>query len=667
VQPLPAARRLPGALPMGVGAVVAGVGVGGIAAWTSGLPALVRLQPGLAPVSPDGACGLLLAGVALLVLARPEPGPVRRAVGGFLGGVTALVGLLGLVGQLRGARVPPLETLVGDVFGAAGAAQRLHPSAALALLLAGLSLTTLDVRVHRRLSWAQALAPATGAIALVTLLAYALEGGGLPGASARIVMPLPTAAALLALAAGVMLARPTLGLVRPFTSPGPGGTVARRLTPSLVLLPFGMALLSATAIQVGLDQSALAISVGTALLVLILVLVVAGTARALDDADAQQKRVLDELGTERDFTTTLVQSLDEGVVVLDRDQRVIDVNPRWCRLVGRRREDLIGQRPPYTWQPDGQVPPGVAGSDRYIRRADGGLVPVLATMAPVLGDDGQPRAFVATYIDISERKRAEDTLAEHATELEQANAQLRRTNRQLEEAAEFKSDLMSMVSHEVSQPLSSVASLSELLADEWDELSDDIRLEMVSKIDKNTRRLTSMINDMLLLFRLDAGVVSARRASVPIGEVVETVTEGLRAGSSEIVTSIDPDLCALVDRGHLWQVLSNLVGNAVKYGEPPVEIGCERRPNEILLTVRDHGKGIPEEFVPRLFDRFTRSGTGGVRTRGSGLGLFIVRHLIEVNGGAIWYERAEPCGARLVVRLQPAARPATAPEGAAVA
>jgi signal transduction histidine kinase len=93
-------------------------------------------------------------------------------------------------------------------------------------------------------------------------------------------------------------------------------------------------------------------------------------------------------------------------------------------------------------------------------------------------------------------------------------------------------------------------------------------------------------------------------------------------------------------------VVQNLVSNALAYGDPPVRI-CGRRCGDLVeLVVQDSGPGVPEELVPSLFGRFVR---------GAGLGLFIVRHLIEANGGSVRYERAEPRGARLVVTLEAAA------------
>jgi len=91
--------------------------------------------------------------------------------------------------------------------------------------------------------------------------------------------------------------------------------------------------------------------------------------------------------------------------------------------------------------------------------------------------------------------------------------------------------------------------------------------------------------------------------------------------------------------------VQNLLSNAVKYGSAPIEIRATQEAGGVVLVVQDQGTGIPEELVPNLFDRFMR---------GAGLGLFIVRHLVEANGGTVRYEHATPRGARLVVTLEAA-------------
>jgi signal transduction histidine kinase len=257
---------------------------------------------------------------------------------------------------------------------------------------------------------------------------------------------------------------------------------------------------------------------------------------------------------------------------------------------------------------------------------DGSVVPVLATVATIPDAEGAPRAYVATYVDIADRKRAEESLGEQ-------NARLRA-------ALAFKNDLTSMLTHDVAQPISSIASLAELLRADWADLPEDVRLELATKIDKNAQRLIKMMNDLQLLFRLDMGSVTARRAPVPLLEVAASVAAGAGA---EVEIDVGEELAVLADRGHLTAVLENLLRNAITYGDPPVRLRAHRRGDLVELVVQDSGPGVPEELVPSLFGRFVR---------GAGLGLFIVRHLIEANGGSVRYERAEPRGARLIVTLE---------------
>nr|WP_221378490.1 HAMP domain-containing sensor histidine kinase [Actinoplanes polyasparticus] len=228
--------------------------------------------------------------------------------------------------------------------------------------------------------------------------------------------------------------------------------------------------------------------------------------------------------------------------------------------------------------------------------------------------------------------------AESAGSVEEA-ARLRTAHANLEAALTFKNDLTSMLTHDVAQPISSIASLAELLHSDWADLPEDLRLELATKIDKNTQRLIKMMNDLQLLFRLDTGSVTARRNPVPLKELAEAVAPG------EISVEIAEELSVLADRGHMRVILQNLVGNALAYGKSPVTVSATRHGENVEVVVRDNGPGIPDELLPTLFGRFTR---------GAGLGLFIVRHLVEANGGTVRYEPATPTGARLIVTMEAA-------------
>ncbi|MFI7541282.1 ATP-binding protein [Actinoplanes sp. NPDC049599] len=557
------------------------------------------------------AAALLAAGLALSLLA-----PTRTA---------------------RGLRVAA-RLLAVLAAGLSAAALVRHPAAAVATMLTGLALTCLDVRLRRpgeqsRFRVADPLLAGAMIIALVALVprmfAPTFPDGGGPAS----VMSPYHAGALLTLAVGAILARPEAGPLRTAAAAGPG-TKIRRTLPAVIAVPVVAALISALAVRTGISRPAAAISTGAILAALAVLALIAFLVRSLEGADRQQRELVAELRERREFADTLLQSMNEAVMVLDANHRVIDVNRRWRELTGHREPP--GPEP-------ATLPPAGTG-DWLIHHADGTEIPVLATMAPIPDTDGRPRAYVATYVDITDRKRVADELQERAGELERSNEQLRKSNDRLAAALAFKNDLTSMLTHDVAQPISSIASLAELLSEDWVELSDDIRHELATKIDKNTQRLIKMMNDLQLLFRLDTGAVTARRTPVPVLEVVTAVAAELGC-ADQVRIEVDDDLAALADRQHLWHVIRNLLGNALKYGEAPLLISAGRAGESIALVVQDGGAGIPEDLVLKLFDRFMR---------GAGLGLFIVRHLVEANRGSVRYERAEPRGARLVVTLEAA-------------
>jgi PAS domain S-box-containing protein len=535
-------------------------------------------------------------------------------------------------------------------------------AATLVLSLTGLALATLDLGPRRApapFTPGDVLGPAAAVIAGAALLDHGYAWVGLPRLAPLAAMPAGVAAVLAALAVAGVLARPDRGLPGRLSGPAPSAVLARCLAP-LVALPVVAIGVAALAGAVGAGPG-VAVTASAAVAVAVVVLMVARAGWALDRADARRARRIAALREERDFADTLLRSMAESVVVLDPDLRVIEANQQWYELIGRARHEVIGQRPPYPWQPpapNALTPnrpyPRLSGPahDECVRRPDGTLVPVLATRAAVPGPDGRPRAYVATYMDITAQKRSGDVMAEQAALLERVNQHLRATNERLEQAAGFSADLTALLSHEVAQPLTSIASLAELLVQGWDQLPDDTRFEVTGKIDRNARRLVLLVRDMLLLFQLDSGAVTARRTPVVVAEAVEAVTAEHPSLGTD---GIEPAASALVDRAHLELVVTKLVDNAMAYGRPPVEVSCQERAGQVVIVVSDHGDGIPEDLRRLMFDRTVPPSTARQGSaKGRGLGLFIARHLLEANGGTIWYEPGAPNGARLLIRLEAA-------------
>jgi PAS domain S-box-containing protein len=594
----------------------------------------VTVAAALALPEPAGV-GLVAGGLASAVLAAPEPA-WRRWVG-------------------RGLGLICVAAAAADL--AAGSANRV---AAVALILIGCAWASLDIGPAGTFRPTDLLAPMAGGVALAALLDQAYVWSGLPGVVPGVTMPPAAATLLLVLAVAAVLARPDRGVVHLLTGPAPSAVLFRHLAP-LLLLPFGVVAVGALTQRLG-GGTAVAATASTVLVAVVVAAAVVRAAGALDRVDARRSRRLAALREERDFADTLLRSMAESVVVLDPDLRVIEANQQWYELIGRSRDEVVGQAPPYPWQPstpDALTPnppyPRLSGParDECVRRPDGSLVPVLTTRAAVPGPDGRPRAYVATYMDITAQKRSGDVMAEQAALLERVNQHLRQTNERLEQAAGFSSDLTALLSHEVAQPLTSIASLAELLVQGWEQLPDGTRFEVTGKIDRNARRLVQLVRDMLLLFQLDGGAVTTRRTPVVVADVVEAVAS---AHPDLGTDGVAPTVCALVDRGHLELVLTKLVDNAVAYGRPPVEVSCHRVADHVVIAVSDQGGGIPEDLRRRLFDRTVPPSTAAQGSaRGRGLGLFIARHILDANEGAIWYEPGVPAGARLLVRLEAAA------------
>jgi PAS domain S-box-containing protein len=290
---------------------------------------------------------------------------------------------------------------------------------------------------------------------------------------------------------------------------------------------------------------------------------------------------------------------------------------------------------------------------RYVH-ADGHVVHALLSTTLLRERSGEPSSFVGHVVDVTARTELEAERARQAAELAAANEELRAVG-------QLKDDLVAMLSHDIAQPLAGILGYSEMLSDDWAELPDDRRRACVTRVHRQARRLQQMLEEILAMYQLDAGTLRADPIAVRLDNAVSGTVELLDLTVEHIhVRDVRP-VTAQVDPGHVQQMLMNLLTNAGKYGAPPIVVDAGGAgPGWVELIVRDHGEGVPEEFVPRLFDRWARATTGQATVRkGSGLGLFLVRALAEANGGTVEYRPNRPSGACFVLRL-PAATGAPA-------
>jgi signal transduction histidine kinase len=232
----------------------------------------------------------------------------------------------------------------------------------------------------------------------------------------------------------------------------------------------------------------------------------------------------------------------------------------------------------------------------------------------------------------------------------QDETRLQRTNAELGSANALLADTIGMLGHDLRQPLTVLRGYLEALDEDWEQLDQDARRHLVQVAHRAADRTDDLLQDILALVNLDsASLVTHPDERLDVRPVLGEALERSRC-PAEVDVAGAPYVRA--DPVHLRQMLVNLLSNAARYGAPPIEVRVREGEDNIELTVRDHGEGVPEEFVPSLFDRFTRASTGVAATvSGTGFGLYLVRRLARENGGDVTFHPVSPQGAefRLVL------------------
>jgi len=237
----------------------------------------------------------------------------------------------------------------------------------------------------------------------------------------------------------------------------------------------------------------------------------------------------------------------------------------------------------------------------------------------------------------------------------------------LEEAQrldQVKSEFVAVAAHELRTPLSSIYGSCVTLDEHADSLTEPDRLTLQGALVRQTARMRGLAEQLLDLSRVDLGAIDVAPRRLRLRSRIEELVHVLvGAEPGVVIVNVDADLEAVVDAIALDRMLSNLVANAFRHGQPPVTITAARRGTHLSLAVEDRGGGVPSGFVSELFDRFTRGPEGLRRTDGSGLGLAIARAYARAHGGDITYQPAIPHGARFEIMLPIRA---TAPEATTV-
>ena len=295
------------------------------------------------------------------------------------------------------------------------------------------------------------------------------------------------------------------------------------------------------------------------------------------------------------------------------------------------------------------------GSSRFRWLHKNGREVWVEAQSIVVCDENGPIGMRGVTMDITVAVRAE---IERGELLERESEARERA----EEASRLKDEFLATVSHELRTPLNAVVGWSRLLR--AGQLDHDGALHAVEVIERNAESQKQIIEDLLDVSRIITGKLRVETQSVDLLLVLHAAIDAIRpaveAKEIQIHTHFDaPDLIVKGDVDRLQQVFWNLLSNAVKFtpSKGTIEISLLRSEFDAEIRIEDSGPGIPEDFIPRIFDRFSQADGSSTRKHGGlGLGLAIVRHLVELHGGTVCAMNRKPCGAVLTVRL-PAVEP----------
>ena len=267
-------------------------------------------------------------------------------------------------------------------------------------------------------------------------------------------------------------------------------------------------------------------------------------------------------------------------------------------------------------------------------------------------------ATLITFVDVTDSKRYEQTLLER--------------NEALVAADRLKSQFISHVSYELRTPLTNIIGFSELLSNPRAGELNSKQREYLNDISASSRTLLAIINDILDLATIDAGGLELKLAPVKVAGVVDTAVLGVRDRANRARLNLDIGIAEdavefIADEARVRQVLYNLLSNAIGFSKPgdSISVSVWREDGMVAFAVEDKGVGIPKDQQQRVLERF-ESRSQGSKHRGAGLGLSIVKSLVELHGGAMALESEPGQGTRVTVRFPEdgVRQPEPAPEAA---
>ncbi len=356
---------------------------------------------------------------------------------------------------------------------------------------------------------------------------------------------------------------------------------------------------------------------------------------------------------------TFIHSGPDAVVVINENQEILEWNPRAQTIFGYTAAEVMGSSLSETIIPPQYREAHNRGMANFLKTGEG---PVLNKTIEITALhkkghefyinlsisnvklEGQ-WIFIAFLSDITERKKTKEALIHREAELMQAKL--------LEEK---KDEFISIASHELKTPLTTIKSYAQLALNlAKDKYPPDDVQNCLIKVDQFTEKLNILINELLDVSRIHGGKLSISKTEIEMNTYLSEVISSMQqiTRTHKIILQNNEKVRVSIDTLRLEQVITNLINNAVKYspGKEIIHVNSVKKDNSIIVSFTDYGIGIPIEKRTKIFDRFYRIDETSKHFSGLGIGLFISAEIIKQHGGSIWVESMEGQGSTLYFSL----------------
>lgn len=353
----------------------------------------------------------------------------------------------------------------------------------------------------------------------------------------------------------------------------------------------------------------------------------------IEQLNEELRDLYSQTAFERDKLDAILAGMADGVFTVDRDLKLVSFNQAAEAIAGWKGKDVIGKTCGALFQSTDKKGRLICGSpacplekaiakgrtvinfEHKIKTKSGQIVDVSSSVAPLKDETGEVAGGVSVFRDITKLKEIE----------------------------QMKSDFVSMVSHELRSPLTSIKGFAATLLREK-KFDETTRRKFLNVIENESDRLTRLVEDLLNISRIEEGRFRLERTTFSLPEMVSEVLSAYKEKTKKhrFVLKSPPRLSAANgDESRLRQVFENLVGNAVKFSPSGgiITVEIKEKAHRFTGAVGDQGIGMPREDLERVFEKFYRVDSSVTReTGGSGLGLSIAKSIVEAHGGRIWAE-----------------------------